>query len=313
MKANRFLIILFAISIFSQNTLASEGFVYGGPIGGTDIGGAYLPPPGLYGIFLGGSTYDTTLNGNDGKAIENAQFGIHDFFGAAALLYVYPFTIADGRIASSAYQDYGYYHLTSFGKSGYTHGFGDLYSDIISWSRHVGSTSADGLPRGLTVKLAYSMIFPTGQYTKGQFSGSAGHNVYYFIPNMALTYLTGPNFLGNGTEFSLQVFFDMATKNSATGYSSGNVIDFDAAITERLNSRWQIGVAGNYATQITDDRQDGVTLPNGNRFGFATVGPVVQYLIPQWKSQVKLKVSLPVWGRNYNLFNAVVLSFAKKF
>lgn len=200
------------------------------------------------------------------------------------------------------------------GETEYSHGANDLYADILSWSKRIGPDSEikSGLPYGLTVRVAYSMIFPTGQYNPNGL-GSSGHNQYFLIPNASITYLTGPNFLGDGTEFSASVFYDIATTNHATKYYTGGVLDFDGAISERVGL-WQIGVAGNYASQLNNDTINGIPVAgNGYRLRVATVGPVIEYEIPKWKAAVKLKVSLAVWGDNASRQQIGYLTFFKSF
>ena len=49
MKLFASIVVLGAICIASPASLAAEGSTVAGPIGGTDIRSAQLPPPGVYG------------------------------------------------------------------------------------------------------------------------------------------------------------------------------------------------------------------------------------------------------------------------
>ncbi|WP_395067911.1 transporter [Paraburkholderia silvatlantica] len=294
---------------------ASEGLFYGGPTGGTDIGQAYLPEhPGFYGAFLLGGLTTDKMYGNDARQ-ENISARSQISIALAAIQYVYPFKLAGGTIASAAAFSYlPYTHAEIGGVSQYNSGVQDLYMDVLSWSRHIAGTGTgvpgSPLPYGLTVKLAYSMILPIGDYRTDKII-KAGHNVFFFIPNASVSYLTGPNRLGDGTEFTLSVFYDIASLNRTTNYSTGDVIDFDYAVSERIG-RWQVGVAGNYATQIQDDRI-GNTVVNGNgdRVGAAAIGPVIAYAIPEWRAMVKFKYQYGIWQRNRPNQNLLILTFAK--
>jgi hypothetical protein len=282
----------------NTSTYASEGITYGGPRGGTDINGAYLPAAsGFYGIaLLWGAAPDRYYGNNGGPSSL-------DFYGKAAvpglgLLYVYPFKLAGGTFGSSVLETYAVSRLCVNGTCRTTYEWGDLYSDILMWSRHFGGgESSHGLPYGLTVKLAFSMQFPTGEYSATAPTPSFGNNVYRYIPNIALTYLTGPNVIGDGVEFSTQVFYGMTSKNSATDYQSGDTVNIDFAVSERTG-RWQYGLAGNYAFQLQGDKQHGVEIPGGNKIGIVALGPVVAYQIPSWKSEIKAKLQFPVYTRN---------------
>lgn len=313
-----FIIFSVMLASFCSQTHAAEGPFYGGPVGGTDIRNAYLPQsPGFYGAAVGGTFWSSHAY-NDNGDISPVQ--AHGNFGVVALglTYVYPFRPLGGTLATSVQGSVSTGYLSINNRHDYFRGFGDLYADLISWSKYLGTPfgkSADarpGLPYGLTVKAAYSMMFPTGKYDAPP-QNSAGHNVYIYIPNFAATYLTGPNFMGDGLEFSLHVFFDIVGHNSATNYSTGPIYDIDAAISERIG-RWQIGVQGYYARQWEDDTQNGrVVAPNGKRLVAANVGPIISYDIPEWKSTVKFKVQLPVYSRNTMGIGRAFVTFSKAF
>ncbi|MFM0229594.1 SphA family protein [Paraburkholderia sediminicola] len=306
-------IVAGAVVCTSAPTYAAEGITYGGPRGGTDINGAYLPQAsGFYGIALLFVAAPDRYYGNNG-----GPSGL-DFRGKAAvpglgLLYVYPFKLAGGTLGSSVLETYSASRLCVNGTCRTTYEWGDLYSDILMWSRHIGTReSPNGLPYGLTVKAAFSMQFPTGKYETTAPTPSFGNNVYRIIPNVALTYLTGPNAIGDGVEFSAQVFYATTTKNTATDYNSGDTVDIDVGISERTG-RWQYGLAGNYAFQLQGDKQYGVELPGGNKIGIVTLGPVVAYQIPSWKSEIKAKLQLPVYTRNTAHQVAGMISIVKAF
>jgi hypothetical protein len=311
----RIMAAVLAMSIFALSSVAkaSEGLTYGGPRGGTDINGAYLPEAsGFYGIALLWGAAPNAYYGDNGGP------GALKFHGKAAvpglgLLYVYPFKLAGGTLATSVLQIYAFQHMCVNGTCRTKEEWGDLYSDIIMWSRYFGSgTSPQGLPYGLTVKAAFSMQFPTGKYREFSPTPSAGFNVYRIIPNVALTYLTGPNAIGDGVELSTQIFYGMTTTNEATHYASGDTVDIDFAVSERTG-RWQYGLAGTYAFQLQGDKKNGVEVPGGNKIGVVSLGPVVAYRIPSWKSVIKAKVLLPVYARNTAHQVTAVVTIVKAF
>lgn len=293
----------------SRNALAAQGVTYGGPVGGTDIQSAYLPPyPGLYGSAiavgaLGEKFYDNA--GQSSTTSGRLPGGIAQF----GLLYVYPHKLFGGTLGSSVSTGYGWGSITVNGKHQNFEGMNDIYTDVLMWSKHLGTVEA-GRPRGLTMKLGYSMVLPTGKYDAKELY-TTGRNTLYYIPNGAFTYLTGPNFFGDGTEFSMSYFLDIARKNSATGYRNGMVVDVDMAISEVIG-RWQLGVAGYYARQIADDRLNGQRV-SGNRFASAAVGPVIAYNMPDCKCSVKFKAQFSVFTRNSLAPNAAYLFFNKAF
>ena len=143
---------------------------------------------------------------------------------------------------------YGWGSIKVNGKHQSFKGMNDIYTDVLMWSRHLGEVEG-GRPRGLTMKLGYSMVLPTGKYNTSDLY-TTGRNTLYYIPNGAFTYLTGPNFLGDGTEFSMSYFLDIARKNSATGYRNGMVLDVDMAVSEVVG-RWQLGVVTRARSPMT--------------------------------------------------------------
>ncbi|HDR9586012.1 TPA: transporter [Burkholderia stabilis] len=300
-------LVLWALS---RAATAAQGVTYGGPVGGTDIQNAYLPPqPGLYGSFISVGAYGDQFYDNSGKSSAMSvkmPGGIAEF----ALLYIYPFKLFGGTVGSSVATGYGWGNITVNGRRQRFSGINDIYTDVLTWSKHLGSFEA-GMPRGLTVKLGYSMVLPIGKYNTTDLY-TTGQNTYYYIPNAALTYLTGPNFLGDGTEFSAHFFLDVAGKNAATNYRNGLVADVDVAISEVIG-KWQVGVAGYYARQFTDDRRNGQPVPGGNRFASAAVGPVVAYNIPECKCSIKFKAQFSVFTRNSLAPNAAYLFISKAF
>jgi hypothetical protein len=313
-------LIVTGAALLTNSAFAAEGAFYGGPVGGTDIRNAYLPgAPGFYGGLATVGVWADQVYGDNGKKSPVVTGKGETGGAAAALLYVYPFKILGGTVASAVQIAVAGSHV-EINKNEITYfEFGDTYVDVLAWSKYLGSpvvgsasSGKPGLPYGATVKLAYSMILPTGKYSSTQLV-SLGHNVFFYIPNAAVTYLTGPNFLGDGLEFSAHVFFDIASYNHATNYRTGPIYDIDAAITQRTG-KWQYGVTGYYARQWEDDTQNGVPVPgNGKRLVAAAVGPVVAYDIPEWKANVKCKLQLPVYTRNGFATTRLTFVFSKAF
>ncbi|WP_109478143.1 transporter [Paraburkholderia sp. C35] len=290
---------------------AAEGPAYGGPVGGSDIENAYLPAEtGFYGAVVGGYANGSQYYDNNHHRSSTISAANSSGVAAVGALYIYPFKLFGGTLGTSVQGSLATGHIELNNRSDTYDGTGDIYSDLLVWSRYLGNSTGSA-PTGLTVKLAYSMIFPTGHYDQNAIV-STGRNTIYYIPNAAFSYLTGPNVFGDGTEFSLHVFLDIAATNSATKYHNGPVIDFDYAISEKLGL-WQFGLAGYYATQLSDDHQNGQAVPGGNRFASAGIGPVLSYTIPQWKSNIKLKASIPIYTRNSLAQNVVYLIFSKAF
>jgi hypothetical protein len=285
MKRNLFMAFSTCILICCHGGTANavESFKPIGPIGGTDIRQAFLPPPGLYGVGVGvGLTLPKYWGGNETYDSRGAPL-----VGGGGLLFVYDTEFLGGKLASTIFDDYADQNFGLKGsKKESSKGFGDIYSDILMWSRFFPSEayatqSKDGIPMpyGLQVMFGLGMGFPTGKYDASK-RVNVGSNVYTFSPNVALTYTTPSLFYdapGHATEFSARFFFNKYTKNHDTDYLSGPTASVDFAMTERIN-QWQFGLAGTAYTQVADDEVGGRRHPNnGNRASFLAVGPLVSY------------------------------------
>lgn len=296
------------LGALAPTLMASEGANYGGPIGGTDIQAALLPPAaGWYGGVVAGYANGNRVYGKDGKKDPNVKGHISAEVVAAGLLYVYPQKLWGGTLATSLQGSMSKGHISINDRDENYKGFGDLYSDLVIWSKYLGNAPPGQDPTGLTVKLAYSMVFPTGTYNTSDLYTS-GRNVYYFVPNAAFTYLTE-----SGLEVSAHGFVNIASKNHATDYESGTVLNVNFAVSQHVG-RWQAGVAGYYASQVTDDHVNGeVVEPDGRRYSSLAIGPVISYDIPALKANVKFKALTPLHTENSLAANTAYVVFSKAF
>jgi hypothetical protein len=286
---------------------ATELGLFAGPLGGSDIRSAYLPAkPGLYGGVIGFSPRYNVLDGNNGHSSSVTRSNYTAAAAGPFFLLVYPWKPFGGTLGSGVNQTYGcVWERVGGTRKQNDCGFLDTYADLIEWSKYLGlfgahppQDNASHLPYGLTIMAAYSMVFSDGGY-KLTHLATEGHNYNVYIPNLAVTYLTGPDLsLGDGTEISARMFYDMPVKNTADGYQSGNLFDVDWAVSERFGGL-QAGIAGNYAHQTTPDMKNGALVaPDGNDLVRASVGPVISYYIPSLNATVKGKLVIDYLDRN---------------
>jgi hypothetical protein len=119
---------------------------------------------------------------------------------------------------------------------------------------------------------------PTGNYDKKDLA-NISRNYWTFEPIFAFTYLSD-----GGFEVSSKFMYDINTENNDKDYKSGQEFHFDYAVGYKV-SNWNLGVAGYYYKQITDDEINGekATFPAFLGFdeGFKgqtfAVGPAVKY------------------------------------
>ena len=312
------------LALGSSGAHAVEGGVYGAPLGGTDIRQAYLPPePGLYGGIAGVSSRSPNYHDQNGdiSATANPAF-LYATIAGAGLLYEYPFKPLGFSLASSFQLNYigERQALTIGGKfnNGYAAGLQDSFADLLFASKYLGLFGAtpgndSKLKYGLTGSVAISAEIPIGKYNVSNFV-NPGKNTYITIPNVALTYLTGPNLsIADGTEISTRFFFDTNARNSISGYQGGNLIDLDYSISERLG-HFQAGVAGDYAQQLNGDHNTTYALvaPGGNIYAKVDLGPVIAWDNPDLATTFKFKALFPVYHQNNYNSTTLVLTAARK-
>ena len=287
-----------------SNGSAGEAIRPAGPIGGTDIRQALMPPPGVYvgaaGVGLG---LEHFWNGDDRLESHGSSR-----MAGVGIAVVYDTQLWGGSLGSTLAT---HYERTCFGlksmKKACGEGQGDTYTDVLMWGKNL-SASPDTpnptpwIPYGLNVLVGLGVTIPTGKYSAKE-GMNVGSNVYDFAPNVALTYIT-PSVFGQGwgdaTEFSGRLFYNMYTKNDDTDYKSGDILSLDFAISQRFG-QWQAGVAGSTFTQLKDDRLNGEVAPNdGNRAKALNLGPVVAYDF-MWDGvpwSISAKGLLTVMGEN---------------
>jgi len=301
---------------------AAEGSTVAGPIGGTDIRSAFLPPPGLYGgvILGGGSTYQLKDGSGQTRAGLDAV-GINSRSASGALLYVPKFQVFDGSLGLLGVAGFGRVcgQITSANPERCRSGFGDIYVEG-SWSRFFGVTRPSRTPgalpirEGLAVRAGLGAVLPTGIYdARIQASNgvTVGSNTLVVAPSLALTYTTAP-LLADGTEVSSKIYLNSYSRNSDTDYVGGKNINIDFAVSERIG-RWQIGVAGYYLRQFTDDTRGGIAVaPDGRRAEVLSLGGVVNYDIPELGAAIKFKLRSSVVAYNTAMTTGFYLTLAKK-
>jgi hypothetical protein len=303
-------------------TAALEGSSAAGPIGGTDIRTAQLPPPGLYG---GNVTFfakaDKFYDGNGDLIPAFRNLDLMRTRLAPFLLYVPELEVLGGTIGLAAIVPFGtdcgrLFDVTPTRCVG---GVGDPYVEV-GWSRYFGTRhpskyeGAYPVAEGLTVGLGFGTVFPLGKYDVLDANAQGitiGNNVWVFAPTAAITYITPP-ILADGTEFSARFYWNNYLINPDTQYLTGTLLDLDFAVTEKIG-RFQVGFAGFYSWQVADDKLFGVSVPpDGRRVEALQLGAVAAYDIPEYGAFLKAKVLASEINNNIVKSYGVAFTFAKK-
>jgi hypothetical protein len=292
----------------STPVLALEGSAAAGPIGGTDIRSALLPPPGLYGgIVLFAATAFDFLDGNGRTIPALSEAHLHRDFSGPFLIFVPDIQVLGGTVGLAAIAPNGVEcgRLFAVTPPRCIGGLGDPYVEV-AWSRSFGTLRPSKFPdafpihEGLTVALGFGAVVPLGRYdarlanTQGL---TIGNNIWDFAPSFAFTYTTRP-IIAEGTEFSAKFYWNNYLTNPATQYSTGALLNLDFAVSERIG-RFQVGVAGFYAAQVADDKLFGVPVPpDGRRAEVLNLGGVIAYDMPEHGASLKLKALTTAFAEN---------------
>jgi hypothetical protein len=288
--------------------LAVEGSSAAGPIGGTDIRSAQLPPPGVYGgtvqlyaeahqFFDGDGNLVPALSELHLSRIRAGPFllavpDVQVLGGSIGVFGIIPTGIECGRL-----------FVTTSTRC--ISGFGDPYVEV-AWSRYFGkarpSRDPNALPiaEGLTIAFGFGTVVPIGRYDAydATIQGlTIGNNLWDFAPTAAITYVSPP-LLAEGTEISAKLYWNNYLENPATHYHTGDLINVDFALSEHIG-RFQAGLAGFYAFQVEDDRLFGVPIPpDGRQTRLLSLGGVLAYDLPEYGASLKIKTLTSVIERN---------------
>lgn len=323
MKALTTLLALTALLALCPPAIAAEGTSIAGPIGGTDIRSAQLPPPGFYAgsLHLVAQSHDFFDNSNrrvpafDQLGLTRTRHG--PFFG-----YVPDVQVLGGSVGLLAVLPAG----TECGRLLATTpkrcivGIGDPYIEA-QWSRFFGTVRHSQFPgalpilEGLTVSTGIGVVIPVGRYSADDATRQGlviGNNIWGVAPHITFTYTSRP-LLFDGTELSMKAYLNTYRENPDTRYQTGDVVNVDFALTERIG-RFQLGLAGYYAFQISDDRVGGIAVPPDGRQGAAaTLGGVIAYDMPEHQSSIKLKVLTTVLEKYSPASTGAVIGWVKRF
>jgi hypothetical protein len=119
--------------------------------------------------------------------------------------------------------------------------------------------------------VAALFLVPTGSYDPHELS--VGRNIWAAMPQFSLTWFDPQS----GWDLSAAVTYVSQSKNDATNYKSGDIMNVDWAIGDYFGGgAWEAGVAGNIVQQIGADRGSGAKLGPFKEQSFG-LGPALSY------------------------------------
>jgi len=321
-RASLALLITMALLCAAPTALAVEGTTAAGPVGGSDVRVALLPPPGLYGgaVFFAGDAPRLV----DGKGHDIPGLSPHFTVKAAApfVLYVPNVQVLGGSIGVFGVLPYGAEcgHFLASQPWACAWGAADPYVEI-GWFRYFGTPRPSRVPgsfpilEGLAVSAGIGAVFPVGQYKVQQVTQQGigmGNNIFDVAPSLAITYTTPP-FLAEATELSAKLYWNKYRINPATQYQTADFVTVDFALTERYG-RSQLGVTGTYGFQFANDKQFGITVPpDGRRSEVLLLGGIFVYDMPEYAMSMKIKAVTSVIAANAVRSQDLTIGFIRKW
>jgi hypothetical protein len=231
-----------------------------------------LPPPGVY--FINNAMYApfklSDKNGN--QTAVKADI----FVDVPVLLWTPGIKVLGADYALGVAQPLT--HVSASG-GGLMAADGGHYATIaipgqLSWS----------LPNDLHLLAGLSVYLPDGTAQKSVISYPIGK--YAGVPNSINYWSIEPTFgiswLHDGWNISASFNYDKNFENTASRYTSGDVLLGDYTLTKALG-KWTLGVVGYSVNQVQNDKskdavvQASITAANGNRQTKYAAGPLVGY------------------------------------
>ena len=168
--------------------------------------------------------------------------------------------------------------------------------------------------QGLSIELGFGVVVPSGQYNSTDPTTralSAGANIWDYAPHIAFTYTSAP-ILADGTEFSTKIYWNKYRTNPATRYSTGDLINIDFAVSERIEgskSGSRVSMPFKWRTTRNLESQFRRT-DSASRF--LNLGGVLAYDMPEFGAMIKIKTLQSVFVENSAHTRGIVLTFVKK-
>ncbi len=231
---------------------------------GITIGpGASTPPPGVY-MFDQVFTYQSQIVGPGAPNVNGNSTKVHAAVEASGIVWVpgwmflgatydavivQPFIMAD--VGSPVNVQQAGLHNTF------------IVPVELSWK--LGES-------GFYAKAGLGLYAPDGTITGPNGLGSVGNPWWTFQPQLALSYIK------DGWNLTANLYEELNTKNTITGYQSGDVFHADFTATKTID-KWTIGPVAYYSGQVSNDKSSAFYggAINVNRYDIWAVGALVAY------------------------------------
>lgn len=288
--ALRRLVVAMCCCTASGVSLAAENGLTNWPLGVNTVIPALLPPPGATELYSYTVFYSADeLRDNSGDKVP-VDFEVDAFAQALRVVHTWNLQTDSGVKFSTGAILSGGHTSAELEPAPGVHlddsetGFNQLYFTplYLTWSP---------TPE-LHLLTGFSAFIPLGDYDRNSLANTTSNYASY-VQEFGLTWLPSPAW-----EFSVSPTVSFNAENENSDYQSGHLfnVDFNAGYRLPSSPNWQVGLAGHYTKQFSDDQIDGHDVEGGNRLSKFAIGPqAVYYFNPatavvfKWLNETEVK------------------------
>lgn len=263
---NKVMLCLSFASLISTEVLATENGDTTWPLGVQTVVPALMPEPGET------SLYSYTVYYHASKMVDSngdsvvPDFRLDNYVQALRLVHTWNIDTDSGlRFSSGIIGNGGRVEVEAAGSSASDNGMRQAYITPLNilYSPAPNLHLLGGL----------SLFAPLGSYDKNSLANTTP-NYKTYVAEFAATWFPIKNW-----EVSIAPTFSFNERNKDTGYKSGDVMNIDYGIGYRFDKmpQLQVGIAGYYTNQFSDDDVDGQVVNAGNKLKKVAVGPQLLY------------------------------------
>jgi hypothetical protein len=225
---------------------------------------ATAPPPGLY-MFNQVSTFQQVLVGPGAPLVGGTRTKVNVDGEATGLLFVPGWTFLGGTYDAVIVQPFLNETISSpinFEAAGLRNTY--IVPAELSWN--LGNS-------GFFIKTGLGIDVPNGSISGPTGLNGIGSPWWTFQPEFVISYLSG------GWNLTANIFGEINTANSITGYRSGDILHAEFTATKQMG-KWTVGPVAAYVGQVTKDTASptfyGGTINTGS-YDIWGVGALVGY------------------------------------
>lgn len=255
------------IAVTSGTSASAYEFGYAGwaQKPGITLGGgtAGAPPPGLY-SFNQVFTYQSNIVGPGAPNVGGVATPVHAAVEASGLLWVPGWTFLGATYDAVVVQPW---IMADVGSpiNVQQAGMHNTYIVPAELSWKLGDS-------GFFVKTGLGMYVPDGSISGPAGLSNVGNPWWTFQPELVVSYLK------DGWNLTANLFEEINTKNTVTGYTSGDIFHAEFTATKTIGN-WTFGPVGYYAGQVTKDKSSAFYggAINVNKYDIWAAGGLVAY------------------------------------